>query len=212
MSDTVPVKLPQRVIAYVDGFNLYYGLKSKGWRRYYWLDLPALCSNLLQDNQQLLLTKYFTARVSSPADTRKRQSDYLEALQTRQNLEIFFGQYLPKTQHCRACGTNNFSAEEKMTDVNIAVQILCDAFQNRFDTALILSADSDLVPPIQAVKTLFPNKRVLVGFPPHRSSKELMNIASAYFTLGRAKIAQSQLPDSISKTDGVLLSRPNSWR
>ena len=30
----------QRVAVYIDGFNLYYGLKSKGWSRYYWLDLP----------------------------------------------------------------------------------------------------------------------------------------------------------------------------
>ena len=32
----------ERVNAYIDGFNLYFGLKSKGWRRYYWLDLRAL--------------------------------------------------------------------------------------------------------------------------------------------------------------------------
>ena len=32
----------RRVAVYVDGFNLYYGLKSKGWRRFYWLDIRAL--------------------------------------------------------------------------------------------------------------------------------------------------------------------------
>ena len=37
--------LVERVIAYVDGFNLYFGLKSKGWQRYYWLDVPALVGN-----------------------------------------------------------------------------------------------------------------------------------------------------------------------
>ena len=31
-----------RVILYVDGFNLYFGLRSKGWRKYYWLDLVHL--------------------------------------------------------------------------------------------------------------------------------------------------------------------------
>lgn len=29
-----------RVIAYIDGFNLYFGLKSKGWKRYYWRTYP----------------------------------------------------------------------------------------------------------------------------------------------------------------------------
>ena len=32
----------ERVIAYIDGFNLYFGLKSKGWKRYYWRDLERL--------------------------------------------------------------------------------------------------------------------------------------------------------------------------
>lgn len=55
----------QRVIAYVDGFNLYYGLKEKGWKRYYWLDLKELVTNLLKPNQQLQFVKYFSARLSS---------------------------------------------------------------------------------------------------------------------------------------------------
>ena len=149
---------PQRVTAYIDGFNLYYGLKSQGFRRYYWLDVAALCGALLQNGQNLTRTKYFTARITSPPDTRTRQSTYLEALQTRPDLEIFWGQYLIKTRTCRNCGVVDQVSEEKMTDVNIAVQILSDAFRNQFDTALILSGDSDLVPPIREVRRLFPEK------------------------------------------------------
>ena len=29
------------VICDIDGFNLYHGLRSKGWKKYYWLDLWA---------------------------------------------------------------------------------------------------------------------------------------------------------------------------
>ena len=47
----------ERVIAYIDGFNLHYGLKSKQWRRYYWLNLQVLALNLLKPYQQLELTK-----------------------------------------------------------------------------------------------------------------------------------------------------------
>jgi hypothetical protein len=42
-----------RVIAYVDGFNLYFGLRSKGWRKYYWLDLVAMASALVKQGQTL---------------------------------------------------------------------------------------------------------------------------------------------------------------
>jgi hypothetical protein len=38
----------QRVIAYIDGFNLYFGLRESGLRRCYWLNLPALAESLLR--------------------------------------------------------------------------------------------------------------------------------------------------------------------
>ncbi len=63
-----------RLIAYIDGFNLYFGMKDKGWRRYYWLNLQKLCKNLLKSNQKLITTKYFTARITDPPDKQKRQS------------------------------------------------------------------------------------------------------------------------------------------
>jgi len=37
-----------RVITYIDGFNLYFGLKSQGWERFLWLDVQALSRNLLK--------------------------------------------------------------------------------------------------------------------------------------------------------------------
>ena len=53
----------KRVVVYIDGFNLYYGLRDAGWRRYYWLDLRRLSENLLRPDQRLVLVRYFTARV-----------------------------------------------------------------------------------------------------------------------------------------------------
>ncbi|MGH9629467.1 MAG: NYN domain-containing protein [Bryobacteraceae bacterium] len=46
------------------------------------------------------------------------------------------------------------ASSEKMTDVNIAVELLQDAFQGAFDTAILISADSDLIAPIAAVRRL----------------------------------------------------------
>ena len=36
-----------KAIAYVDGLNLYYSIREIGWRRYLWLDLPALANDVL---------------------------------------------------------------------------------------------------------------------------------------------------------------------
>ena len=43
-----------RVIAYVDGYNLYHGLKAKNWQRFYWLNIPALAGHLLKPHQALV--------------------------------------------------------------------------------------------------------------------------------------------------------------
>ena len=51
-------------MVYVDGFNLYYGLKSKGWRRFYWLDVRELSEKLLRAGQRLVGVRYFTARIT----------------------------------------------------------------------------------------------------------------------------------------------------
>ena len=154
-------KSSERVIFYIDGFNLYHGMRDKGWKRYYWLNLHLLGKNLLKPWQILVGTKYFTAKISTSKDPGKvkRQSNFLEALGTVNEIEIFYGHYLPKQQRCFKCGASWNSHEEKMTDVNISVQIMGDAFNNRFDTALVLSADSDLSPPIHFILRFFTEMR-----------------------------------------------------
>ena len=202
----------ERVIAYVDGFNLYFGLKSSGWRRYYWLNLQELARNLLKSSQRLVYTKYFTARVSQPPDKQKRQTIYIEALQTLHDFVIFYGKYQLNPRECRHCGFRDKVPNEKMTDVNIAVELMTDAFQDRFDTALLISADSDLTPPAAAVRRLFPSKRIVIAFPPNRSSLALKTVAHACFMIGRRRIAQSLFPPEVRKPDGFVLERPASWR
>jgi uncharacterized LabA/DUF88 family protein len=204
----------ERVITYVDGFNLYFGLKHAGFKRYYWLDPAALGASLLKPEQQLVATHYFTTRIRdngrNVAD-RKRQNDYIEALSLR-GVQCQFGHYLEKIRECRQCRATWPDYEEKMTDVNIAIQLLLDAVYDAFDVALVISGDSDLTTPIQRVRQRFPGKRVIVGFPPRRSSSELKRCANGYLSIGEDKLRASQLPNSLAKPDGFVLERPATWR
>ena len=205
----------QRVAVYIDGFNLYYGLRSKGWRRYYWLDLRRISESLLRPGQELAVVRYFTTRVSpEPHDPGRavRQNTFLEALETLRDLHIHFGKYIPKPERCLNCGAVWQTYEEKMTDVNIAVEMLGDAMDDAFDTAIVVSGDSDLTGPIAALRTRYPNKSVIVAFPPDRASKQLRQSATASFTIGRRKLAASQLPERVARGDGYVLTRPPSWR
>jgi len=204
-----------RVVTYVDGFNLYFGLKSKGWKKYYWLDLVELSRQLLKPGQELHGVHYFTSRIRAngynAADMR-RQLAYLEALEARAGIQLHYGHFLEKTRECRRCGAKWMDYEEKMTDVNIAVQLLTDAFENRFDTALIVSADSDLTTPVRQVLARLPEKRIVIAQPPGRSSVDLTKAARGYFTVGEAKLRASQLPDEVVRADGYVLKRPERWK
>ena len=165
-----------RVVAYIDGFNLYFGLKSAKWRRFYWLNVQLLVQNLLKAGEDLVFTKYFTSRVSYPPDKERRQSTFLEALETLNDFRIYYGHY-----------------------------------QDLFDVALLISADSDLSAPVMAVRNLFPGKRVIVAFPPQRHSAQLQRLAHGFLQIGRAAIAKSVFPDKLQKADGFSLERPREW-
>lgn len=200
-----------RVIAYVDGFNLYFGLRDSRYKRYYWLNIQAMVQNLIRPYQKLLMTKYFTARISGPKKgdsskfalnleaKRRRQAVFLEALETLTGFKIYYGHYLREKVECRNCGRVWNDHEEKMTDVNIATEILTDAFENKFDTALLISADSDLVPTIRALKRLFSEKQIVVFFPPGRFSAQLKNVADRQFSIGRRTLEKSQFPNQVTK-------------
>ena len=208
---TTPVR---RVVAYIDGFNLFYGLRDKGWKRYYWLDLGQLIGNLLRPGEQLVAIQYFTARVSperNDPDKGKRQGIYLDALATVPNLTTHFGYFLPKQKPCFKCGAIIQTYEEKMTDVNLAVSLLVDAQAGLFDKAMVVSGDSDLSGPIDAVRQRFADKQVVVAFPPKRVSKKLQS-GGPYFVIGRKQFQNSQFPAQLTNAGGSVLVRPSAWQ
>ena len=199
----------QRVIVYIDGFNLYFGM-TDSWQDTKWLDNYKLSQSLLKPNQDLQGVKYFTSRVSNNHGKQKRQSTFLEA-QIEQGCKIYYGKYQAGTEDCRRCGHTWTKPREKMTDVNIATQLLVDAFEDKFDIALLISGDSDLVPPINAVTSLFKQKQVIIAFPPNRQNVEMKKAAGASFILGRKKLLDNQLPSVIRKKDGYILRKPVEW-
>lgn len=201
--------LKERVCVYIDGFNLYFGMKER-YPKLKWLDVEALSKNLIKGNQALIKCNYFTARVKKNPPKQRRQSKYLDALQTT-NIEIIYGKYYSKTVTCNRCQNTWKGNEEKMTDVNIAVKVLTDALENKYDTAIIISGDSDLTPPARAIKKFYADKRIIVAFPPNRYSKELKNVAHGSFTIGRAKLLASQLPNSLETDSGYIISKPTEW-
>ena len=204
---------PERLIVYVDGFNLFHGLKERSGRRLLWLDLVKL-ARLLRPRSSLVRVHYFTAPVLDEPAAASRQARYQSALlaQNPGLIEITQGRYQKKLRACRSCGASWIHYEEKETDVNIATALVADTATRATDSALILSADSDLAPAVRAARSLNATMFLAAAFPPERYSAELSKLMPASFRVGMSKLTRAQLPQNVVDADtGRTYSRPAKW-
>jgi uncharacterized LabA/DUF88 family protein len=215
-----------RIFAYIDGYNLYHALKEKKWSKYYWLNIPDLMKSFLKNNQELKKIYYFTAYSPYP-ESRKRQVTYIEALETIALQELIpfktiKGRFSSETMfcpnptcleivQCKNCEEIVILQHEKETDVNISVQLLKDTFEERFDRAFLITADSDQVGTITSIRELIPQIEIAVILPPGRTSNELRKSANFTWHIEPSKLIKYQLPEIINKTDGRNLTRPIEW-
>jgi uncharacterized LabA/DUF88 family protein len=169
----------KRVTFYVDGFNFYFGLKrtkksEPEWKRYYWINIVKLFESFLGEGQILEKVIYFTASPLSP-QKNSRQSAFLNAnkLLNGERFEIVRGKYLEKHIICPYCKGDIARPEEKKTDVNISVRMIADCVLDKTDTIALVSADSDLVPPVEFIQKHYPQKVIKIYFPPSNYSSDL---------------------------------------
>jgi uncharacterized LabA/DUF88 family protein len=203
-------------IVYVDGLNLYYG--AVRGTPYKWLDIERLFRRL-RNKDHIKAIHYFTTLVGLPQ--KLNQLTYLRALDASPLINIILGQFKTRRVICRVMncpytGKKVFgTTEEKRTDVNIALQMLDDAYQNKADCFILVTGDSDLVPAIHKLKMRFPSKYVIVYIPardPVRGAAvELLSAADRDRILPLHMIKLSQFPPTIETADGSKIVKPAAW-
>jgi len=203
------------VYVYVDGFNLFYGaLKRTPYR---WLDLRVLCHEMLPEDN-ILAIKYFTARVSArPGDPGKplRQEMFLRALRTLPGVSIHFGQF--RTRPTKLPLSNTMPpkfvwvdrTEEKGSDVNLAAHLLLNGFHKRYETAVLITNDSDLETPVRMVRQ---DLGLQIGIlNPHAThSSVLKQWANFTKRIRQSDVAAAQFPTTLTDKVGAF-SKPSSW-
>lgn len=204
----------QKVIVYVDGFNFYYGLKKNiKWRQYYWLDMVKFFEKFTKPYQNLVAVKYFSAKPDNP-DKAQRQSTFFQANKENDKFQLIMGKYLCKKITCYNCGYTIQTYEEKESDVRIATQIVNDAHNHNCDVAIVVSADSDMIPAIELAQKA--GTKVYVYFPPFQHSNSLESITSSnVIKLERyeSRFRQCIMPDSIHLAiSNYDLTIPIKWK
>ena len=223
-----------KTIAYVDGFNLYFG--SLRGTPYRWLDLSALVQGLCYEQNpacELLSIKYYTADIKAKLSSHgqascKAQQDYLLSLQAHSEsngvrLKVVKGKYniQPKEYyvHQEPVDFNQkqavWVAEEKQTDVAIAVDLLCDAFDKSCDQVVIFSNDSDLAPALSVLKSRWPDIKIGIVAPirgeRRQPSADLKVIADwTRHSIREQELAGAQLPGKVITRKRAIL-KPEHW-
>ena len=223
-----------KVAIYVDGFNLYYGaLKGTPYK---WLDLSQLARNFLGGMGNIVKIRYFTAKVYPPPwdpDINIRQEIYLRALQTLPNLEIHYGKFKPRTRRgfylsgpgrCLACKGELVeieAPEEKGSDVNLAAYLIYDAARDLYDTAWVVSNDSDLATPIRLVRGYFKKRVGIVLYgsmltrqqrAPQYVSQELLRATGGLHKFITEDLLRNSLfPDAFHDRRGREHKKPRAW-
>lgn len=210
----------KRVIFYFDGFNFYNGLRDKSikepcWKNYYWIDLFKFCNQFVYEGSELIAVKYFT---SPPMNDQKRSKQSAlfgaNSLINKEKFKVYNGKFSNKEIECRAqCKAKFFHLEEKRTDVCIAVNILLDCINDIVDTIVLVSADSDQIPTIQAIKNQYPSKKLKVYFPPERNSADIKQHVNpiVYLENHEDKFKEAVMP-TIVEVGNKKYTKPGDWK
>lgn len=211
-------------IVYIDGFNLYYrALKQNP--EYRWLNLEALCKNILPPDSNIKKINFYTARVSSKIDkdAPRKQQIYFKALKTTEIVEITFGEFRirdkfakltepltfrPKLKQVLSPKPNFVSvsvAEEKGSDVKLGVHLVRDGFQKKYRRAVVITNDIDLAEPIKIVREELGLEVILLK-PNSQPLATLDKNATSTMLIEAKHLANSQFPDEVGGA-----KRPITW-
>jgi len=200
----------ERLICFVDGFNLYHALNALQQPHLKWLDLRKLFSHFSRPKSQIITQiLFFSAYPPWKPASHFRHRQYVAALLST-GVTPVMGQFKNKPKKCMKCAAQWVSHEEKETDVNLALALLDLAYKDKYDHAFVLSRDSDFAPAIHMVKQNFPEKKITILAPHnYRHSGELLKAADDHKTIKLKHIATSLFPADIYDAGGnLVVKRP----
>jgi len=226
------------VRVYIDGYNLFYGrLKHKEdsiinarRRKLRWLNPKKLVEQFLHGDYNLVQINFYTTDIDAlylGDKAPSRQQEYYKALMTIENINIVKGRFSKNPAMMPAypikCITNPdgtsriekicvLKTEEKRSDVNIATHLVRDACLNKFDMAVLVSNDSDLLEPLRVLHEI--NKKFLILSPHDKYCFDFVNNLSTKCMrkIQEKHIIAAQFPDEIiDASNKIIAKRPNKW-
>ncbi|HTE21820.1 MAG TPA: NYN domain-containing protein [Candidatus Limnocylindria bacterium] len=166
----------KQVAVFIDGSNFYFKMKSlvphkMDLIRYRYHDLMKA---FLNQDETISYIGYYIGVVrddgkhkrNQKAQTLRRHQQQLFAQLSKQKVEVVRGYLLERDDRFF----------EKGVDVRLAVDIVTMAFEKKYDTAFVVSSDTDLIPAMQKAQS-YKKEIVHIGFE-HQPSLALIRYAT----------------------------------
>ena len=166
---SIPDNASERVMVFIDGSNLYHVLDQNCSRHDVQFDKLA---RKLANGRDLRRIYYYNIRQESDRpDGRVDQDRFLHSLYDTPYVEVRLG--IAKQRRDQVV--------EKGVDVMLATDLVVRAYQDQYDTAILVSGDGDFYPAIQAVKDR--GKQVEVAAFESNISAEASRVADLHIKL-----------------------------
>jgi len=148
----------ERVMIFIDGSNFYYGLQKA-------LSTAAIHFDtfgylLCGEERRLVHTHYYSVSVRQDRNKQQyaEQQKFFSVIKSLPHFDLNRGRLVDRDREeiCPKCGyqyTVTYQTE-KGVDVFLAVDMLSCAFDNQYDTAILVSQDGDFVPVVKEVRRL----------------------------------------------------------
>ena len=163
-----PPPRPSRLEIFVDGSNFNAALARENIGHS--VD-PNLLATRLSCGYHFVKLRYYTSPLADAGgEAYRRQKRFFDELRRSRRIELVLGRHQPRRDHA-----GRRYHVEKETDVNLAVDMVTGAFEDRFDVAMLVAGDTDYVRAIRAVQAR--GKRVVwCHLPTQRHTDQLAQL------------------------------------
>lgn len=204
----------KKIAVYVDGFNLYHGIKNLNKPYLKWLNLHSLAEKFVDPKLDRIEKIYYFSAIATHLDkeTILRHRTYVEALETV-GVEFIGGNFKKKMLDYKNKQINLqwTKHEEKETDVNISIYMVRDAIKRSFDKIILITNDTDMVPAVKMARSENNEIQFKLLTPPTLETHDslLKAIKPGHATkLTEGHIKTSLLPEMIKKNNGKIIHIP----
>lgn len=197
-------QVQKRSALYVDGFNLYHPINDMGEAFLKWASLWKL-GKILSEPSGLTLVKVVlcTAVPTDNPGKRDRHTTF-NAAQRARGVEVILGHHVVE-------GISGKRAE-KQSDINLALSVILDGLDDVYDTAFLLSADSDQAATGRIFSKRLESKNLISVAPPGRSPPEkLRPFCIKSITLTKHHLECCVMPEMVEGKTGKPITRPASY-